>query len=78
MTFNIGDRVYHTVGGKKSPGTIIKVSGSGNPYVLWDNGTDLGKIFRDNLACHSKYSIKILFEEFKYDPMQQGDKDEDI
>jgi len=78
MTFNVGDRVYHTVTGKSSLGTIIKIGGNGSPYVLWDNGTELGRIFGGGLACHSKYSIKVFFKELKYDPMQQGDKDEDI
>lgn len=84
-TFKVGDRVWHKLH-PKNAGTITKVGGFNSvhdsskwAHVGWDFGTVLFGAFGSGGSTHPFSSLVLVASsELQYDPMQQGDTDEDI
>lgn len=77
-TFEIGDRVYHNTQ-PNAFGTVVEVSNSKDfPFchVVWEVGNHMYRAFGRIGSTHPNTSLRLC--ELKYDPMQQGDTDEDI
>lgn len=84
MTFKRGDRVWAMVAGQRIEGTVDKITGDRLNsedhkllWAYWDNDQPKGKP-----ACvNGPYYISLNrcnHFELQYDPMQQGDKNDDI
>lgn len=83
-TFSVGDRVryeYYNRPNHRWNGMIGTVTGfrGGNVTVSWDKGSRLLDEYPDeDFFCHVPCNLTLLNFELKYDPTQQGDKEEDI
>ncbi len=91
MTFKVGDRVTYqnsderSYGAKNwqgSTGTILEIRNGFAGSIIYDIEWDKYSPFHldtgveGRIGSHDRH--KLIMAELKYDPMQQGDKDDDI
>lgn len=85
MIFKPGDRVTYKSRGVSNhkwndmTGTVLEYT-RGTVMVLWDVGSVIHGEYGNSSSGHGHYheNLKLLHPQLKYDPMQQGDRDEDI